>query len=226
MPLVQPSSSAPFSAVASLGVVVRSVPPIDRSTNFALHAGFLYKIDNAEPRISHLAWHYRLEDKPAEGPYLWANVGLDDVSCRVVAAWLADRRANPAQIPYGIDSAGVCFDSETQDFIPPPVGKGLTCATYIVAVLKHLGFPLLAEITWPRDRADDVSWQEAIVTSLSKDGASADHVAAVRADKGARRFRPAEVVGSATVTDLWPIAFEEASRLATEIVKDVKAAAA
>jgi hypothetical protein len=226
MPLVQPSHVAPFANVDSLGIAVCSVPPIDPSANFALHSGFLYKTDNDGPRIVHLAWHHKLWDEAASDPYLWADVGLDPVNRRFVASWLADRRANPAEIPYGIDATGVCFDAETQDFIPPPVGKGLTCSTYVLAVFRHLGFPLLAEDTWPSDRAEDASWQEAVVVTLRNTGATAEHVAAVEADKGARRFRPAEVVGAATVTNPWPVGFADASQLAAEVISDVQAAAA
>jgi hypothetical protein len=60
---------------------------------------------------------------------------------------MADRRATPGNIPYDINSAGVCFDKNTQEFVQPPVGKGLTCATYIKAVFFHFGFSLLDEAT-------------------------------------------------------------------------------
>jgi hypothetical protein len=111
--VVHRSADKPFADVNPLGVVVRSVRPLDPGASFALHSGFLYRLDDGEPRIQHLAFHLELEDEPAAAPYLWADVGLDEGNSRVVAAWLAVRGAMPQDIPYGLDSAGSCFDDQT-----------------------------------------------------------------------------------------------------------------
>ena len=219
---VQPSQVRPFGDVNALGIVVCRAPRLNPADELPLHSGFLYKLDAGMPRISHLAWHLDLRDEPAADPYMWANVGLDEANSRFVAAWLADRGKNPALIPYGIDGAGASFDPETDEFVPPPVGKGLTCATYIAAVFKHLGFQLLQEDSWPTDRQDDNVWQEHVVKALSKTGASEEHVDAVKNDVGARRFRPAEVTGAATLAD-WPIAFPSAEAVANSVIENVRA---
>jgi hypothetical protein len=87
--VVHRSADKPFADVNPLGVVVRSVRPLDPGASFALHSGFLYRLDDGEPRIQHLAFHLELEDEPAAAPYLWADVGLDEGNSRVVArgAW-------------------------------------------------------------------------------------------------------------------------------------------
>jgi hypothetical protein len=220
------SDERPFDAVKYLGVVVRAVDSIDPAASFGLHSGFLYKLDGQPPRLNHLAWHFDLRDEPAvDDKYLWADTGLDERNSQVIAAWLTDRRERPSMIPYGLDAQGACFDKETQDFLPPPLGKGLTCATYMQAVLKHLGFILLDEATWPADRAEDASWQVAVVDVLRKTGAAEDHINALASDVGSKRLRPAEVVGAATVTSgSWPVAFDRASAIAQTIILDVQAA--
>ncbi|MGA2292624.1 hypothetical protein, partial [Bradyrhizobium sp.] len=103
------------------------------------------------------------------------------------------------------------------------LGKGLTCATYIVAILKSLGFPLLLEDSWPIDRADDQLWQRAIIEELRKSGAEEDYIAVAQNDVGAKRYRPAEVVGSAT-NAAWPVVFSDATALAAAVLADVQAA--
>lgn len=215
------SDERPFDDVRALGVVVSPVPALSPQDPYGVHSGILYKIDGGSARISHLAWHFRLEDVPAADPYLWADVGLDDANSRVIAAWLALRQKSPSNIPYGLDAGGACFDKTTREFLPPPLGKGLTCATYIVTIFKSLGFPLLLEDTWPTDRADDHSWQRAVVDMLTKTGADKDHIEAVGKDVGAKRFRPAEVVGAAIHTP-WPVAFQDAATLAAAVIADVQ----
>ena len=222
---VHRSNERPFSEVRALGVVVMPVPALSPEDQYGLHSGLLYKIDDGSPRISHLAWHFRLRDDAASDPYLWADTALDENNSRFVAAWLASRQNSPSNIPYGIDAGGSCFDKATREFLPPPLGKGLTCATYIVAILKSLGFPLLLEETWPTDRTSDDSWQRAVIDALRNDGAGEDYVEATQKDVGAKRFRPSEVVGSATRAP-WPVAFQDAAELAASVVADVQNAIA
>jgi len=224
--VVHRSSERPFGGVRHLGVIVRAVPPLDPSEPFGLHSGFLYRIDDGAPRFSHLAWHFDLQDEPAGDPkYLWSDTGLDEGNSRVVAAWLANRGRLPNDIPYGINSDGACFDTVTAQFVPAPVGKGLTCATYVKAVLSHLGFKLLAEDTWPTDRADDRSWQLAVVEALRARAAAAPHVDAVNKDVGSKRFRPVEVVGAATLPhSSWAVVFDDAAKVAQSIIVDVQKA--
>jgi hypothetical protein len=97
----------------------------------------------------------------------------------------------------------------TGEFFPPPLGKGLTCATFILAVLRGHGLLPVDETTW-LPRAEDVDWQTAIIEDLEASGAEQDHIEAVRNDIGAKRFRPAEVVGAVIEADShWPVRREE-----------------
>ena len=181
------------------------------------------KLDGGEPWIVHLAFHHRLTYEHPTDSYLWQNIALDGINRHVVAAWLGDGHIHPNDVPYGIDATGVCFDKETGAFLEPPIGKGLTCATFITAVLRHLGFPLIQEATWPQ-RDDDIAWQEMILDVLKK-YASDEHVEATRKDIGAKRFRPDEVVGAAIcATSDWPVTFSDARLVADAILGDLAAA--
>ncbi|CCD96501.1 hypothetical protein BRAO375_600074 [Bradyrhizobium sp. ORS 375] len=215
------SDERPFDDVQALGVVISPAPALVPEDQYGLHSGLLYKIDGQPARISHLAWHHQLRDEPAADPFLWADVGLSAENSRFIAAWLALRQNSPSNIPYGIDAGGACFEMATHEFLPPPLGKGLTCATYIVAVFRSLGFPLLLEETWPADRPDDHAWQRAVLSLLRRTGATEDYVEAAQTDVGAKRYRPAEVVGAATRAP-WPVAFQDATALAAAVLTDVQ----
>jgi hypothetical protein len=209
---VQPASDAPFETVSDFGVAIREFGAAQ------YHCAILYKLGR-EARLCHFAFHQDLRDEIAKEPYLWADAGLDPVNRRFVAAWVGNLRINKDNIPYGLDSAGCCFDMTTGDFLAPAIGKGLTCSTFITSVLRSLGFNILKESEWPQ-RSDDVAFGQKIVEMLIKTHADEHHIQAVKEDIGAQRFRPEEVVGAITLSD-WPVAFTDARAIADAVIMDV-----
>jgi hypothetical protein len=151
-------------------------------------------------------------------------MGLDEPNSKFLAAFASTVKRNEHSIPYGLDSQGSCFDRATGDFIPPPIGKGLTCATFILAVLRSLAFAPALEESWPV-REDDEEFGRQTVADLEEDQADPEHVTAVRRDICAQRFRPEEVV-AATIhpSGEWPVGFAPAAALAQEILGDLRAA--
>jgi hypothetical protein len=212
----QRASEAPFDGVSDLGVAIRE---FGSGQN---HCAILYKLDGRGARFCHLANHLDLRDEIAHAPYLWADTGLDPANRRFVAAWVGNLHINRGNIPYGLDSAGCCFDLPTGQFVTPPIGKGLTCSTFITSVLRSLGFDLLNEREWPQ-RAEDEAFGRNVVQMLVSVNADKDHIKAVTEDIGAKRFRPEEVVGAATLS-AWPVAFADAHVVADAVVLDLKVA--
>jgi hypothetical protein len=213
---VRPASDAPFDGVSDFGVAIRE---IDHAQN---HCAILYKLDGRVARFCHFADHYDLRGEIAHDPYLWADAGLDPANRRFVAAWVGNLHINKDNIPYGLDSAGCCFDVATGEFITPPIGKGLTCSTFITTVLRSLGFDVLKEKEWP-ERPEDTAFGQKVVEMLVAAHADGDHVKAVKADIGAQRFRPEEVVGATTLST-WPVGFTDARAVADAVMMDRKAA--
>lgn len=205
----------PFWEVDHVGVAIRL-------TDHGMHSGILYRLDGEAPRILHLAFHCMLTDEEAAHPYRWADIGLDEDNKIVLAAQLSRiAHAKPA-ISYGFDADGMVFDPLTGEILPAPAGKGLTCATFIVAALKTYGYEFIDTASWP-ERAEDRAWEDKILQLLSR-YASSEHVEAVRTSDRARRLRPGEVVGSATVAaENWPVEFEQAVDLAAQICVDLAA---
>lgn len=218
------SRERPFSDVSNIGIAIREVERPPRPIGH--HCGFLYKLDGGDPRLLHFAWHYILRDDAPPEAYLWADMGFDEPNGRYVAAYASNLKRNEHNIPYGLDVAGSCFDRESGEFIPPPLGKGLTCATFVSVVLRSLGFNLLQEQTWEA-RPDDNDFGVYIVEDLKASGAHPDHIDAVSKDIGAKRFRTPEVAGATTKPlSEWPLSFEIARTLATQILADLAAARA
>src|SRR5690348_4900841 len=128
MPVLE-AGDRPFSEVDHVGVVIQVPSP------GYWHAGWLYRLPDEEPRILHLEGHHRLADEPAAAPFRWAELGLDALNKEVLAVLISRIANRRPMIPYAFDYDGVIFDEDTGDLAAPPAGKGLTCATLIVAVL-------------------------------------------------------------------------------------------
>jgi hypothetical protein len=94
---------------------------------------------------------------------------------------------------------------------------GLTCATFVLAVFHQAGLPLVRYDSWPVNRPGDAEWQESIVNLLERTGAAPEHIAKVKTEIGAVRYRPEEVAGAATSVSI-PAEFPSASERAQEIL--------
>jgi len=218
MPILE-AANCSHAEVEHVGVAILETQP------GKFHCGFLLRLEDEPPQILHLAFHHRLRLSDAELPYRWADVGLDIVNKRVLAGQLYQLKDGSPNVPYAFDAEGIAFDPETGALSPPPVGKGLTCATFLVAALLSFGYPALVdETTWPH-RDEDAQWQADIVQTLAQ-FASPNHVELVMQQVGATRIRPDEVVGAATLSELnWPVAFLDARALADQVIEDLQQAA-
>lgn len=214
MPVLE-AAGRPFADVEHVGLALRRTP-------LGMHSGILYRLPNEEPRILHLAFHHDLQDEPAAPPYRWSELGLDEVNKEILTEILARIAHRNPQIAYGFDANGVAIDPDTGDVTPGPPGKGLTCSTFVNAVLRAYGFELIDITDWPQ-RVDDIPFHNTIVGYLNGK-ASSEHVDAVRQDIGARRLRPDEVVGAGKLPDeQWAVPFL-AARAQGDVVQDEMAA--
>jgi hypothetical protein len=221
-------TEASAASVGRLAVAIKAVRLPIADDSGQNHCGIVYRF-GGRIKFCHLAWHHILEngDFPLDKRYYFANCGGADENHIVVAAKMELISRNVKSIPYAIDYVGCGFHEKTFDFLPPPDGKGLTCATFIMLVFASLGFPLLDEDTWP-DRADDAKWQQFIIAALEdtarQGAADPAHVEAVKRDVGkVKRFRPEEVVAAAT-RDEWPGLYPDIALTARQIIADLQQA--
>lgn len=200
-----------YSNLGRVAVGIKTVASEQR------HCGFLYRFDG-DLRFLHLAWHHELRDE-APSDLAWGTLALDSENGQLLGVFLSRVAKQGKAIPYGLDAAGAVFDPDTGEFLPPPLGKGLTCATFITAILGSLGFRLIDLVGW-EDRTDDQKFQSMIVETLKSTGAGEDHVEGAARDIGVARQRPEEVTGAATDTP-WPVGFARAEDLGKEVLEDL-----
>jgi hypothetical protein len=95
---------------------------------------------------------------------------------------------------------------------------GLTCATFVLAVLRATGIELLDLAGWLPREDDLVRHGELLALLRGDQRVAEEHVDAVAGEVNCIRYRPEEVVGAASYEDL-PVAFANAQEAAAQIVE-------
>lgn len=190
------------------------------------HVGLLYRLDNSI-RLLHLGWHRDLKDEQVDAAfdYLWAPIDLIKEEQIALAGMAAEVSVNtkPTDFRYGIDwlhveNEGV-FDKDNKIIIYP-VGKGVTCATFLYGLLKSWGYMVVDSKTWQVMPGDE-EWQKLIFFYLNQSTSddAREQAKALKDDIGALRLRPEQLAGAcATNSEDWPVPFENACSLAKEVI--------
>ena len=200
-----------------------AVQVTDPNTN-QLHTATLYQVDGKH-MIGDVQWHLRSrrEDARPSDRLYWIAPALSQDEQRMLAAkadaWLDN---NAGRIPYSVaDPGGVVFADDV--WVGDEPGRGLTCATFIVALFDELGIPFVDVAAWQR-RAGDAEWFESILSAI-EGTASAEHVTAQRDRLGtAVRVRPSDVVAAGMLVDEkteLPFRFDEVGPLSAVIEWDL-----
>lgn len=197
------------NGISEIGPFAIAIAQVSDDQN---HTGILYRDDDGKLWFLHLAWNYKLLSGTFPLTYQWAATIRPTSVLKFLAVICENiRLANPP-IPYGLDRTGIVFSPTTGEMLPGENGKGLTCASFILAVLDTFNISLLKEEEWPLDA--NLQWQEKVVFYLGETQAPPDQIQAVMRDIGrSRRFTPNEVLGASTEA-LWPVTFDRASELA------------
>jgi hypothetical protein len=184
------------------------------------HTGILHKEEvSDEARLAHLAWHNQLKNGQPKDDYLWVDPPIPQRRARQVAARCRQiLRANYRGIPYAFSPPNDCFDLETGSLLLGPSRVGLTCASFVLAVFDSAGIRLADYDTWPRQRAGDFEWQKHVIEQLQEDGASPEHIALVKDEMGATRYRPEEVAACAAANQV-PCPFSVADPLSQKVLE-------
>jgi hypothetical protein len=208
----------------------QATKPLDQLVHVAIgisemgsHVGIFYRLTKSGPvSIIHLAWDHYLKNEPAntdEFPtYFWVALNVGPIRAKHLAYHCWDTfEANPKGIPYNFTDEFACFKDHV--FIRSVSHAGLTCASFVVAVLADAGLMLITRTGWVQ-RSDDVLFFRWAIKGLRgelRGIPAARHpsdvaVAEAAAAAGAIRYRPMEVAGAAT-SDHCPVSFPEAVNL-------------
>ncbi|MCX2896825.1 hypothetical protein [Pseudomonas mandelii] len=205
-----------FGSVKVFGVAFREFAP---GWN---HAAIVFTdIGSTDLRLLHLGGNYDFRNDLLEPEYLL--VPCDDFSSDELdlLAELAQRmwKQTGTKIPYNFDYDG----SESFDIdlaFMADGGRGLTCATFVLAFFHLYGLAIVDVGTW-KFRPEDLKWQKRIFEIFEKE-LSVEHAARMKANIGsAARFRPEEVIGSVSRFAGVPLHFERARVVGKEFLHEV-----
>jgi hypothetical protein len=211
---VYAANERPFDSIRAVAVAIAAV---DREQR---HVGILHRDRSlGEVQLLHLAWHYDLRNSRPKPCYLWIDPPIPEARARQVAA-LCRRvsRSNIRGIPYAFSAPNDCFDPITAQFLLGPERRGLTCASFVLAIFDAAGLALVDHSTWPSRREADARWQQQVLAQLREVNATPEHLEAVRSEIGNVRYRPEEVAGAAASESL-PAPFPDARRRADAILE-------
>jgi hypothetical protein len=170
-----------------------------------LHVGIVHRNGAGELRHLHFAWHRRLRSHKIESKLICAIPNYEEVAHRLWMATycgLVARNIPKRSIPYNLRfDEGVLFDNETGEVRFGPESTGLTCATFVVAVFRSAGHPLVTSAGWPKAHAEDRHVQRELVEALRSDirPSSVDapqQAATIESQIGEARCRPEHVPGA------------------------------
>ena len=165
------------------------------------HIGLCFHAGKNGPHLLHLAWHrtMRVEAIPSDINICWVAdiIDIPTSTAKQLVALIRFVSSRKASIGYGINLFKAKGSFDANGMYTPPVGSdGLTCATFVVEVLRSAAIDLVDVSTWVHSQAN-VIWGQGVVRALEELGADASHVASVKSNINGFRMRPFEVAGAA-----------------------------
>ncbi len=185
-----------------------------RTEHNNLHAGLIYTGTEGQVLHLHLGWHdYLATDW--DWPLFWAAPDVEPEKLAIVAGhcrriWRQFKKT--PQLPYGLAYFGSFFDNNGR-LILKEGARGLTCATFVLAVFKTAGIDLIDEASWPTRQEEAEQFLKRVV-QFAEPGLYAQLHDEVK--NGAKRIRPDEVLGACAITPL-PASFTD-TEPAAEVV--------
>ncbi|MEX2174142.1 MAG: hypothetical protein WD872_07255 [Pirellulaceae bacterium] len=175
---------------------------VERNQQCNLHAGIVHRTGENEVKKLHFGWHRSLYNYFVTGPVVCA---IPDVAKPAHRLWLAvfcglvADNIPKRNIPYSLKhDEDVAFDERTGEVKFGNEDSGLNCATFVVAVFRCAGHPLINSKGWPKASIDDIAIQKQSVRSMldSSDPDIQQQGRKNSRDIGTPRIRPDHVAGA------------------------------
>lgn len=140
---------------------MRAAAVLCRTEYGNLHAGLLYRTHDQKAAVLHLGWQDQLCNDWG-WQKLWAAPEVEPERLTSIAGLcrrIWERFERDRTFPYALRFAGSFF-SQTGQLRMGEGAKGLTCATFILAVFNSAGISLVSEDEWPirRTTAASSTW--------------------------------------------------------------------
>ncbi|MGE0964718.1 hypothetical protein ACQF4K_05435 [Ralstonia pseudosolanacearum] len=184
------------------------------------HLGIAFHHAKDGPKVVHLAWHklLRVEAIPQELKACWVSTTLEipPTAAKAVVGIVRSVASRLPHVNYGINliAAKGSFTPKGE-YCPPKGSDGLTCASFVVEVLRAASIPLVKYESWKEDAAN-IEWAERVCRGLVESQAPQSHIDAVQKNKNnGLRLRPYEVAGAASLPmQQRPVDFQSAQQAA------------
>jgi len=190
---------------------------VARTPRGNLHAGVLFRAAGDGAEALHLGWEDRLHSG-WEWTGLWAVPDAEPEKLRSVAAVcrrVRTRFERDPRFPYGVMFGADGFDEDGALLVVPPA-RGLTCATFVLAVFQTAGVVLAVYETWPVRPDLNAEFLDTI-GPICRDYPGLYETLEAEVSAGCVRFLPEEIVGACRCKV--PATFE-AARAAADAVLD------
>lgn len=205
----------PFEKLGTIGLAILCRPGATEADEVR-HVGIIYRTQRYGAGLIQLL-HVPDHKAPVRGrrlgnDYGWLEISLPLPRARVLVAQCVRimERYEHRGLPYGFKYACAQFDSKGE--YKANGDKGLTCATFVLAVFESAGLELLRRNEWIL-RTGDKSDRQRMVCHIREAG-DEERAVMLESDEeiDAPRIRPQEVAaaGTADVAEL-PLGFRDAA---------------
>jgi hypothetical protein len=183
------------------------------------HLGIIFNEKGNELKVMELGWHHTfwVSDIPHRNCGIAVPLALPPKAGKsVVATMRAVSRKKP-KISYGIDFIASKGSFVGTTYSPPKGSDGLTCASFVLEVLRSAAVPLIRENTWTECDANR-EWAADVIRLLRTHGADDKHVAAVEKSVNGLRLIPFELAAAAVLPlDKRPASYADVQETAAEL---------
>ncbi|SDF94519.1 hypothetical protein [Pseudomonas extremaustralis] len=183
------------------------------------HLGIIFNEKGNELRVVELGWHHAFY--VSEIPHRKCGIAIPialppKAGKSVIAVVRAVSRKKP-KISYGIDFIASKGSFVGTTYTPPKGSDGLTCASFVLEVLRSAAVPLIREETWT-DRDANRKWAADVIMLLRQHGADDKHVAAVEKNVNGLRLIPFELAAAASLPiEKRPASYTDVQETAEEL---------
>lgn len=189
------------------------------------HSGLAFHHGVHGPQVLHLAWHKKLlleavPEAVSSSCWVAAPLSLPPSASKQIVAYVRTVAGMMPTIDYGTNFlASIGSFSHDGSYTPPAGSKGLTCASFVVEVLRGGKVNLVDESTWESNGLN-VQWANSVCDYLAR--YDPVHAEAVRRDINGVRLIPFEVAGAASNSYAsWPIDYTTAQQLAPTVAAEL-----
>jgi len=198
------------------------------------HTGLAFFDESNGLIVCHLVDHRALRLDAARPEWLIQRLGLGPLIGKQLVAYAREVVKWASQlnnIDYGVDFLAARGSFLAGGEYVPPLGEpGLTCASFVVEVLRGMQVELVDERTW-KPTLYNADWQESVADIFARRAAAAEvqnrfhdarvcraRVAAISKPLTGLRLMPTEVIGAASMgRPAWPVTFEDVQPAAQNV---------